>query len=88
MVPLDELGGDAGKLRFEMELNGAVRQSGDTSQMIFSVDRIISHVSRYIMLRMGDLIYTGTPAGVGPLTKGDNLIARLEGREMINMLIK
>jgi 2-keto-4-pentenoate hydratase/2-oxohepta-3-ene-1,7-dioic acid hydratase in catechol pathway len=88
MISLDELGGDAGKLHFEMELNGTVRQRGDTSLMIFPVDRIISYVSRFIMLRMGDLIYTGTPVGVGPLAKGDHLVARLEGRDMINMLIK
>ncbi len=87
-IKLDELGGQADKLHFEMELNGQMRQRGDTSKMIFSIDRIIAHVSQFVTLRIGDLIFTGTPVGVGPLAKGDRITARLEGRELINMDIK
>lgn len=87
-VKLSELGGDAGKLHFEMQLNGETRQMGDTSQMLFSVDRIIAHVSKFITLKMGDLLFTGTPAGVGTLTKGDRITASLEGRQLIDIAIK
>ena len=70
---MQELDGDVQKLRFTLEVNGQTRQTGDTRQMLFTVDRIIAAVSRYMTLRMGDLIYTGTPAGVGPVSPGDNL---------------
>ena len=69
-------------------MNGKHRQTGDTSEMLFTVDRIIASVSRYVTLRMGDLLYTGTPAGVGPVRPGDNLRATLEGRELLNFDIR
>ena len=87
-VSLQELDGDVQKLRFTLEVNGQTRQTGDTRQMLFTVDRIIAAVSRYMTLRMGDLIYTGTPAGVGPVSPGDNLRAVLEGRELLNFDIR
>lgn len=87
-IPVDEVGGDVQKLTFEMTLNGETRQRGDTSMMIFSVDRIISYVSQFMTLRIGDLIYTGTPAGVGAVHSGDNLRASLMGRELLNFDIK
>ena len=59
-----------------------------TKLMLFSVDRIVAAVSEYTTLRMGDLIYTGTPAGVGPVVPGDCLRATLEGRELLNFDIK
>lgn len=86
-LPLTELG-DIGNLNFRLEVNGEVRQSANTSQMIFSVDEIISHVSRYMTLRMGDLIYTGTPPGVGPVHAGDNLRATLEGHTLLDFDIR
>ena len=87
-LPLAELGGDVQRLRFELALNGQVRQRGDTAEMIFPIDRLIAHVSQYVTLRMGDLLYTGTPAGVGPVRPGDNLRAVLEGRELLNFDIR
>ncbi len=87
-VSLEELGGDINNLRFEMELNGEVRQSASTSEMLFSVDKIISYVSQFVTLKIGDLIYTGTPVGVGPVAAGDNIKARLEGRELLNFDIR
>ena len=65
-----------------------MRQTGVTSEMLFSVDEIISHVSKYMTLKIGDLIYTGTPCGVGPVAVGDNLVATLEGRELLNFDIR
>jgi 2-keto-4-pentenoate hydratase/2-oxohepta-3-ene-1,7-dioic acid hydratase in catechol pathway len=88
-VPLAEIGsGDVQDLHFEMRLNGETRQRGWTGDMIFTVDEIIAHVSRYVTLKMGDLIYTGTPVGVGPVVPGDRLTASLEGGEMFNFAIK
>ncbi len=87
-VPLAEVGGDVQNLRFALSVNGEVRQKGDTADMLFSVDHIIAAVSQYITLRMGDLIYTGTPAGVGPVAPGDCLRATLEGRELLNFDIR
>jgi len=87
-IPLAELGGDVQKLRFEMRLNGELRQSGDTSKMIFGVDHIISYVSQFVTFRMGDLLFTGTPVGVGPVHPGDHLVATLEGRTLLDFDIK
>ena len=83
-VPLAELGGDINNLEFEMELNGEVRQRGRTCEMLFSVDKIISHISRYMTLRIGDLIYTGTPVGVGAVKAGDNIKARIGGHTLLD----
>lgn len=87
-LPLSEVGGDVQNLRFELSVNGEVRQRGCTKEMLFPVNRIIAAVSRYTTLRMGDLIYTGTPAGVGPVASGDTLTAVLEGHELLNFDIK
>ena len=87
-VPLEELGGNIQDLHFEMTLNGEVRQSGWTGDMIFSVDEIIAHVSKFMTLKIGDLIYTGTPVGVGPVTSGDRLVASLEGRTLLDFDIR
>ena len=81
---MQELGGDVQRLHFTLDVNGERRQRGDTAEMLFTVDRIIATVSRYMTLRMGDLLYTGTPAGVGPVRPGDTLRAALEGRELLN----
>ena len=83
-IPLAELGGDVQNLHFEMELNGEVRQRGFTGDMLFTVDRIISHVSKYMTLRIGDLIYTGTPVGVGAVKAGDNIKARIGGHTLLD----
>lgn len=83
-IPLAELGGDVQNLEFEMELNGELRQHGLTRDMLFTVDEIIAHVSKYMTLRIGDLIFTGTPVGVGAVKAGDNIKARLGGHELLN----
>jgi 2-keto-4-pentenoate hydratase/2-oxohepta-3-ene-1,7-dioic acid hydratase in catechol pathway len=86
-IPLVELG-DVQQLHFTLELNGEVRQQGYTGDMIFSVDELLSHVSRYVTFRMGDLLFTGTPAGVGRVVHGDRLRATLEGHELLNFEIR
>lgn len=65
--------------RIELSVNGAVRQNSDLSQMVWSVPEIIAHLSRLIRLAAGDLIFTGTPEGVGPVQRGDRLEGRIEG---------
>ena len=87
-LSLSELGKKVEDLRFEMTINDEVRQVGEPKMMIHSVERIISYVSRFMTLKMGDLIYTGTPAGVGPVKKGDVLRATLEGVELLNFDIR
>ena len=86
-VPVAELG-DIRQLHFTLEINGEVRQRGYTGDMIFGVDELLSHVSRYITYRTGDLFFTGTPAGAGPVERGDVLRATLEGRELLNFEIR
>ncbi len=64
---------DRNSIKFQLHKNGAVVQSGDTANMLFSFEDIIVFVSKYFTLQMGDYIYTGTPAGVGPVVIGDHL---------------
>ena len=71
-IPLQSAG-DLSSLRFTLHVNGDLRQEGDTSLMIFSVARIISHISSIVTLQPGDLIFTGTPHGVAAIAAGDRL---------------
>ncbi len=80
--------GDVQNLHFEMALGGVVKQQGFTGDMIFTVDQIIAHVSRFVTLKMGDLIYTGTPVGVGSVCAGDHLTASLEGHGLLDFQIR
>lgn len=73
---------DLTNLNFRLEKNGEVVQQGNSQQMINSIDQIISHVSEYFTLKVGDYIYTGTPSGVGPITSGDKLAGFIEAEEM------
>ena len=69
--------GDPGDLRLALEVNGEARQEGSTSQMVHGLAALIALASRWITLERGDLLFTGTPAGVGPIAPGDRLEARL-----------
>jgi 2-keto-4-pentenoate hydratase/2-oxohepta-3-ene-1,7-dioic acid hydratase in catechol pathway len=75
-------------LRFSLKVNGETRQQGHTADMLFSVDRVISFVSQYFTLKKGDLIFTGTPEGVGPIAIGDVLEAELEGKPLLTVRVK
>jgi len=75
-------------IRFELKINGVTKQVGHTANMIFSVDKIIAYVSQYITLNIGDLIFTGTPSGVGAIHVNDELVAYLEGTEVLQCSIK
>ena len=67
---------------FGMQLNGQWAQQGNSCDLIFSFDRIVSYVSRYVTLEAGDLVFTGTPQGVGPVRVGDRLELFLEGEQV------
>jgi acylpyruvate hydrolase len=73
---------------FSLEKNGEVAQQGNSRDMIFSFNKIVSFVSEYFTLKTGDLIYTGTPAGVGPVKAGDLLQGFLGDKEMISVAVK
>lgn len=87
-LSLSELGCDIGSLHFEMSLNGQIRQHAGSADMIFDVDSIISYVSQFVTLKIGDYIFTGTPAGVGPVSVGDRITASLQGRVLLDFMIK
>jgi len=79
---------DLQNLNFRLDVNGETRQQGNTSLMLFRIDYLISFVSRYFMLQQGDVIFTGTPKGVGPVQVGDTLTAYLEDRKMLEIDVK
>ncbi|HPE76389.1 MAG TPA: fumarylacetoacetate hydrolase family protein [Draconibacterium sp.] len=79
---------DQRNISFNLKINDKLVQDGNSSLMIFSFDDIISHVSKYVTLKIGDLIYTGTPAGVGPVKIGDHLEGYLEEQKILDFIIK
>jgi acylpyruvate hydrolase len=87
MIPLGNLG-DTSKIAFHLDLNGSTVQKGNSEDMIFSFDRIISYVSKFITIKMGDLIFTGTPAGVGPVKIGDLLEGYLGNLKMLDFYVR
>jgi len=77
-----------GEIGFRLEVNGVERQNGNTSDLIFQFSDIISYVSRFYTLKTGDLIFTGTPPGVGPVKKGDNLKAWIEKELVLDFFVR
>lgn len=65
--------GDLNHIAFHLEINGSIRQKGNTSDLLFNFNKIIAYVSQFVTLKTGDLIFTGTPAGVAAVNIGDNL---------------
>jgi 2-keto-4-pentenoate hydratase/2-oxohepta-3-ene-1,7-dioic acid hydratase in catechol pathway len=85
-IPIDQL--DLKNINFSLTKNGEVVQQGNTSHMIFSFDKIVSFVSQYFTLKVGDLIYTGTPAGVSKVKIGDKLQGFIGNKLMLNCEVK
>jgi 2-keto-4-pentenoate hydratase/2-oxohepta-3-ene-1,7-dioic acid hydratase in catechol pathway len=79
---------DLEKIDFRLEINNKVVQLGNTSDLIFGFNEIIEYVSKYFTLKTGDLIFTGTPFGVGPVHKNDNLVAYLGDEPLLDFMIK
>lgn len=75
-------------IAFSLSINGETRQAGNSSDLIFSFDKIIAYVSKFITLKVGDLIYTGTPKGVGQVRVGDQLEGFLNGEIFLKLKVK
>jgi 2-keto-4-pentenoate hydratase/2-oxohepta-3-ene-1,7-dioic acid hydratase in catechol pathway len=86
-VSIDSLP-DRSSINFQLDLNGITVQKSNTKDLVFSFDEIISYVSTYVTLKTGDLIYTGTPVGVGPVKTGDHLAASVEGEILLDFYVR
>ena len=75
-------------INFHLDVNGKTRQTGNSGLMLHPFAKIISFVSKYFTLKMGDLIFTGTPAGVGPVRIGDQLTGYLEGEKLLELAVR
>ncbi len=80
--------GNLADINFELKINGQSRQVGTTKDLLFSFDAIISYVSKFVTLKVGDLIYTGTPSGVGPVNIGDKLQGYINGDLFLEFVVK
>ncbi|MBQ3634900.1 MAG: fumarylacetoacetate hydrolase family protein [Bacteroidales bacterium] len=86
-IPVSEFP-DVSNIDFSLSLNGELRQHGNSADMINSFDEIVAYVSRFFSLRIGDLIFTGTPPGVGPVKIGDNIVGKIGERTMLDLRVK
>jgi 2-keto-4-pentenoate hydratase/2-oxohepta-3-ene-1,7-dioic acid hydratase in catechol pathway len=86
-VPVEDYD-DLHKLSFHLDINDKLAQKGNTADMIFSFEDIIAYVSQFVTLKMGDLIFTGTPAGVGPVQINDRLTGYVENKKLIDFRVK
>ncbi len=77
-----------GNMAFSLFINGEKKQQGTTYDMIFSIDELIAYISKFFTLKIGDIIFTGTPAGVGPVAQNDLLVGCLENQEVFNFRCK
>ena len=76
------------KLNFALNKNNETVQESNTSLMLWKIDELIAYISQFFTLKIGDIIFTGTPAGVGPVAINDVLVGKLEGRELFNIKVK
>jgi acylpyruvate hydrolase len=79
---------DLNAVNFRLEVNGELKQQGNSGMMIYKIPFIISYISRFFTLKTGDLIFTGTPEGVGPVQIGDRLVGYLENQKVLDFEIK
>lgn len=75
-------------LKFHLDIDGRTVQSGNTADMVFKIDEVIAYVSRFFTLKIGDLLYTGTPVGVGPVHVDEHLQGYLEGEKLFDFYIR
>lgn len=85
---IDKKALDLTSLTFTLQKNGELVQTGKTTDMIFTIDRLISYVSQFITLKTGDLLFTGTPSGVGPVAIGDRLTGYIGEEKILDLEIK
>lgn len=86
-VAKDKYGKETNDLDFQLKINGALTQSANTSEMIHPIDKVIAYASRFFTLKTGDLIFTGTPAGVGAVKIGNHLEGILESEKLLDLVI-
>ncbi len=86
-VPLEKIG-EVNNLNFHLEINGQQVQKGCTADLLFSVDKIIAYISQYVTLKIGDLIFTGTPMGVGPVHINDHLQGYIGEEKLLDFWVK
>jgi len=86
-LPVDELG-DIHQIEFRLDLNGVTVQQGNSKDMIFPIETLIAHISTFFTLKIGDILFTGTPAGVGPVKVGDRLEGYIFDKKMFDFKIK
>lgn len=84
-IPVEKL--ELTNINFELKVNGISKQIGNSKDLIFSFNKVISYVSQFVSLKVGDLIYTGTPEGVGPVVIGDKLEGLLNGESFLKLNI-
>jgi 2-keto-4-pentenoate hydratase/2-oxohepta-3-ene-1,7-dioic acid hydratase in catechol pathway len=87
-ISLDELDNNINNLPFRLDINGKTVQEGNTENQIFKIDEIIAFVSRFFTLKIGDLIYTGTPAGIGKVNIDDHLQGYIGEKKLLDFHIK
>ena len=80
--------GNLSDISFELKINGESRQVGNTKDLLFSFDKVIAYISKFVTLKVGDLIYTGTPEGVGPVAIGDKLQGYNKGDLFLEFEVK
>jgi len=85
---ISKTGFDIQNIDFNLEINNVVKQKGNTNEMLFTTDEIIAYASQYFTIKKGDLIFTGTPAGVGKINIGDHLTGYLETTKLLDFEIK
>lgn len=85
---IDKKNLELNNINFELKVNGISKQKGNSKDLIFSFDKVIAYVSQFISLKVGDLIYTGTPEGVGQVHMGDKLEGFLNGESFLKLNIK
>lgn len=86
-ISIDRVG-DINRIPFHLDINGHKVQAGNTSDMIFKIDEIVAYVSRFFTLKIGDLIYTGTPAGVGPVKINDHLQGYIGENKLLDFYVR
>lgn len=79
---------DINNLNFSLQLNNEIKQQGNTKDMLFNFNQIISYVSKFFTLKIGDIIFTGTPAGVGPIKINDKVTCYIEGKKHLGFNVK
>jgi len=86
-LPVTELG-DVQNIQFRLDLNGKTVQNGNSSEMIFQINELVAYVSRFFTIKIGDLLFTGTPVGVGKVEVGDRLEGYIFNNKMFDFYIK